>query len=81
MPWRTDSGLSLSLSLPVSFPTLSYVQSTRTACNRLFQQQQGVETPPLGLAEAFITVGARTVVQKIWYDEETSLVDTVRWFW
>lgn len=37
-----------------------------------------METPPLGLAEAFIAVGARTVVQKMWYDEETALVDTVR---
>ncbi|CBJ25838.1 tetratricopeptide repeat domain protein [Ectocarpus siliculosus] len=36
-----------------------------------------METPPLGLAEAFIAVGARTVVQKMWYDEETALVDTV----
>ncbi|CAM9264513.1 unnamed protein product, partial [Ectocarpus sp. 12 AP-2014] len=36
-----------------------------------------METQPLGLAEAFIAVGARTVVQKMWYDEETALVDTM----
>lgn len=40
--------------------------------------QRRMETPPLGLAEAFIAVGARTVVQKMWYDEEIALVDTVR---
>lgn len=36
-----------------------------------------METPPLGLADAFIAAGARTVVQKLWYDEETVLADTV----
>ena len=36
------------------------------------------KTPPLGLAESFIAAGARTVVQKMWYDEESALVDTVR---
>lgn len=34
-------------------------------------------TPPLGLAEAFIAAGARTVLQKMWYDEESALADTV----
>ncbi|CAM9536199.1 unnamed protein product, partial [Scytosiphon promiscuus] len=34
-------------------------------------------TPSLGLTEAFMAAGARTVVQKLWYDEETALVDTV----
>lgn len=35
------------------------------------------KTPPLALAEAFIAAGARTVMQKMWYDEESALVDTV----
>lgn len=36
-----------------------------------------VGTSPLGLAETFIAAGARTVLQKIWYDEESALADTV----
>lgn len=35
------------------------------------------ETCSLGLAEAFISAGARTVLQKLWYDDESSLADTV----
>ncbi|CAM9978651.1 unnamed protein product, partial [Sphacelaria rigidula] len=35
------------------------------------------KTPPLALAEAFIAAGARTVMQKMWYDEESALVDTI----
>ena len=41
------------------------------------RMQGSMETPPLGLAEAFIAAGARTVVQKLWCDEESALVDTV----
>lgn len=39
--------------------------------------QGNKETPPLGLAEAFLAAGAQTVVQKLWCDEESALVDTV----
>lgn len=34
-------------------------------------------TPPLGLADAFIAAGAQTVLQKLWYDEDSSLADVV----
>lgn len=40
-------------------------------------QREQKHTQPLGLAEAFVAAGARTVLQKMWYDEESSLVDTV----
>lgn len=39
-----------------------------------------VRARPLGLAEAFIAAGARTVLQKLWCDEETALSDTVSMF-
>ncbi|CAM9303645.1 unnamed protein product, partial [Hapterophycus canaliculatus] len=42
-----------------------------------YEAPRRMTTPPLGLMEAFISAGARTVVQKMWYDEETALVDTV----
>lgn len=39
-------------------------------------QRQTAATPPLGLADTFIATGARTVLQKLWYDDESALADT-----
>lgn len=55
-------------------PLIFYFLSRCFFCPRM---QGSMETPALGLAEAFIAAGARTVVQKLWCDEESALVDTV----